>query len=259
MKIWCQSGVQVSTEPRWVPYRNYVLEHVKEVKRSDTEIDFHGVKYEHKLMDHSPYIQYLNEGQLIENAIQAEKEGYDCFALSFSLDDLGYYPIRNAVNIPVSFIGESCFHVASLLADKFTILNWSKDLYLHFNDMVCKYGMDKKYIDSDYFEIKEDDLIQQISKPGDVIDMVKEVASPAIRKGAGILVPDDNILSAALFSIGVTEIDGVPILDTVAVMVKAAELLVDLKNAGIVRSTSGMYSRLSKKELAEVRKAYDIT
>ncbi len=107
-------------------------------------------------------------------------------------------------------------------------------------------------------EISEDELVQQIAKPGWVIDKIQEIAKPAIRKGAGILVPDDNILSAVLFEAGVTEIDGVPIMDTVAVMVKAAEFLVDLEQAGISRSKSGLYSRLSKEELASVRDAFHI-
>jgi allantoin racemase len=257
MRIWLQSGVKVSNDERWIPYREYVVRHIEEVKRAETQIDFHGVQYEHPLMDHSAYILDLNETQLIENAIQAEREGYDCFAFSFSLD-LGYYPIRNAVNIPVSFLGENCLHIATLLADKFAYLNWSKDLYLQFTQMARRYGLEANLIDCDYIEISEDELVQQIANPGWVVDKIQEIAKPAIRKGAGILVPDDNIISAVLFEAGLTEIDGVPIMDTVAVMVKAAEFLVDLERAGISRSQSGLYSRLSKEELSEVRDAFNI-
>ena len=145
-----------------------------------------------------------------------------------------------------------------MLADKFAVLNWSKDLYLLFNQLARQYGLESKLVDCDYFEINENELVRQIAKPGWAIDKVKEIAKAAIRKGAGILVPDDNILSAALYEAGLTEIDGVPILDTVAVMVKAAEFLVDLEKAGISRSKSGLYSRLSKNELEQVRDSFHV-
>ena len=145
-----------------------------------------------------------------------------------------------------------------MLADKFAVLNWSKDLYLLFNQLARQYGLESKLVDCDYFEINENELVRQIDHPGSVIDMVKKIAKPAVRQGADILVPDDNILSAALMEAGLSEIEGVPILDTVAVMVKAAEFLVDLERAGISRSKSGLFSRLSKEELASVRETYHV-
>ena len=63
----------------------------------------------------SSYIQYLHLGQIVDNAIAAEREGYDVFVLG-GMRDLGYSEIPDAVDIPVAFIGEATFRVASLLA-----------------------------------------------------------------------------------------------------------------------------------------------
>jgi hypothetical protein len=55
---------------------------------------------------------------------------------------------------------------------------------------------------------------------------------------------------------GVRDVDGVPILDNVGVVVKMAELLTDLKEMGVTRSKKGFYAALSKQELTDIRRLY---
>ena len=57
---------------------------------------------------------------------------------------------------------------------------------------------------------------------------------------------------------GITEIEGVPILDVIGTVVKTAEFLVDLKNIGVDRVNRGFYTRMAKDELMEVRDMYGV-
>ena len=257
MRIWCQSSTTLVADPMWSSYRESLSRHVQEVKRADTQFEIHGVQFVHPLMDHSAYVRYLNEGLVIKNALRAEKEGYDGFAIATTLDP-GYLEIRNIVNIPVAFLGENCFHIASLLADKFSMLACNKDLYLILNRQIRQYCLEDKFLPCESFEISELELVDGFEDPGPIIDVVKKIAKKAIERGAGILVPACNILNMVLHNAGLREIDGVPLLDTTAVMVKAAEFLVDLEGVGISRSKAGLYSPLSKDELASVIDTYHI-
>jgi Asp/Glu/hydantoin racemase len=57
----------------------------------------------------SDYVQYMHIGQVIENALQAERDGFDAFVLA-GLRDLGHSELREAVDIPVVFAGEASYH-----------------------------------------------------------------------------------------------------------------------------------------------------
>jgi hypothetical protein len=57
---------------------------------------------------------------------------------------------------------------------------------------------------------------------------------------------------------GAREIDGVPVLDNAGIIVKFAELLVDLKGIGVTRSRKGFYVSLSKDKLALIRRVHEV-
>ena len=59
-----------------------------------------------KWLEHSSYIRYLNEAQVIDNAIRAEREGYDAFCVGCTLDP-GIAQIKEILDIPVVFLSET--------------------------------------------------------------------------------------------------------------------------------------------------------
>ena len=66
-------------------------------------------------------------------------------------------------------------------------------------------------------------------------------------------------LSPFLSEHGIREVNGVPFVDGVAAVIKMAEMLVDLKNMGVVRSKQGLdISPVSKEELIEARRFYGV-
>ena len=126
MKIWYQSSMGLG-EPRFDAYERFLKKHVQECARPGTKITVHGIKPHHPGMSRSFYIESLNAQGAINNAIQAEREGYDAFAFG-CMTDPQHRSIRECVGIPVAFSLETAAHLACLLADKFTILchkEWS--------------------------------------------------------------------------------------------------------------------------------------
>jgi hypothetical protein len=95
------------------------------------------------------------------------------------------------------------------------------------------------------------------------IEAFKKIAIEYINQGAEVLVPACGTLSLAFrFSPGcpelpngLTEFDGVPIVDDAAIAIKMAEIMVDLKRAGSSWiSRKGIYSRPSEQFIIEANR-----
>jgi len=68
-----------------------------------------------------------------------------------------------------------------------------------------------------------------------VVSEVRKIAIKAAENGADMLISLCGNLTMILVSHGITEIEGIPFMDSVATAIKTAELLVDLKKIGIDR------------------------
>jgi len=145
LKIWYQSSALLGIDPKWDPYYESLKKHVQKVARSDTKVDVRGVKFSHPLRERSSYVEYLHKAQIIDNAIQAEREGYDAFCVACALDP-GFSEIREVVDIPVAFLFESCLHLASILASTFCLLASSEDALAILRQKIKQYGCCRQII-----------------------------------------------------------------------------------------------------------------
>jgi len=121
MRIWLQSASAIGKDPLWESYEKALIEHAQRVPRPGTTVDVHGVAKMSTGIDLSRYIEFLNTPQIIDNAIQAKRGGYDAFALTRMLAP-GFFELREAVDIPVVFAFETSCHIACLLGPKFALL-----------------------------------------------------------------------------------------------------------------------------------------
>ncbi|UCG65980.1 MAG: hypothetical protein JSW12_02710 [Deltaproteobacteria bacterium] len=257
MRIWYQSSAPLGKDPSWKPYEESLKAHLQSLARSGTVVDIHGLEVSSPAQERSHYIEYLNTRQWIEHSLQAQQQGYDVMAGGCMLD-LGFFEIREVVDIPVIFAAEISFHLACLLSHKFALLAYNEPLMLRMEERIRHYGLRERFIAGDCFSIAMEELQQGFNKPDPIVQAVNKAARNTIKKGAGILVCSCNILNMVLVDAGVREVDGTPILDGVGAVLKAAEFFGDLDKAGIVKSKKGLYAGLSKKELAQIRKLYGI-
>src|SRR5690606_28505990 len=97
-------------------YGKLLIEHGNSVCMPETRVDIHGVRTgDWPSRDYPKYSgqgQHLKVVQIIENAIHAQEQGYDAFALSVFLDT-GLQEARALVDIPVVSALETALEVAS--------------------------------------------------------------------------------------------------------------------------------------------------
>ena len=256
-KFWYQSYSKVGYEKKWSYYEEAFRRHVPGVVRQDTEVHFHGIEKNAPKKVESYYIRHLHTSEILKNALQAERDGYDAFILGGMLD-LGYRELREILNIPVVFICETSLFMACFLAPKFAVISSQEPTLRGIEENIRAYGLEQRAVPGVHLGAASSlDLAQgYVNSPQAVIDAVIETARKPIAAGAGILVPGHGALSLFLVEQGVRDIDGVPILDNTAVVLKMAELMVEFRSMGITRSRKGIYAMPSVGELIAATKLY---
>lgn len=259
MKIWYQSYSPMGFDPKWKPYEEALKRRLKESARPDTQIDLFGVEVMSPRMIESDYIKFLHVYQVVEKSMQAERAGYDAFVLGGTLDPGAPY-LRELLDIPVAFIGETSFYAACLLAPKFSFIAPSQAILHHQTRLAESYSLGPRLVPGAYMGRPLLDIVTDMDKnPKGLVEAIRKAASGPIERGAGALVPGFGGLTSFLADQGVADIDGVPIVDGVAVVVKMAEMLVDLKKMGIKRGKKGLdISPVSKADLLAARKMYGV-
>ena len=258
MRIWLQSATAIGKDPQWQHYENAVKNRAQEVARPGTTVDFHGVGVMAPGLDRSSYIEFANTPQIINNALKAEKEGYDAFAFTCMLDP-GFFELREVIDMPIAFAFESVCHVASLLAPKFALMA-ENDIILRRLTGYAKHhhGLGERLVPGGCFRATMGQIANSFHDPEPLLKELQPIASKAGEQGADMLITTCAILNMVLVANGIKEIEGIPFLDSVGTTVKMAEFLVDLKNMGIDRVNRGLYTRLTKEQLLAVRKLYKL-
>jgi Asp/Glu/hydantoin racemase len=259
MKIWYQTyNVGAHIDPQWRYYEDACKRYVPMVARLDSEFHFATADRRAPKMVLSPYIQYLHLGQIIDNAIEAERNGYDVFVLG-GMRDLGYSELKDAVDIPVAFIGEATFHTASLMANKFAVINSDEAAMQPTAELVRKYGFQDRALPGVHLGHSHGDLVASFERePKRLIGEITAAARQAIKQGADILVNEFAATSVFLAEHGIRHVDGVPVLDSQAAVMKVAEMLVDFRKLGMPKCGMHPLHHVSAEDKQNARRIYGV-
>lgn len=239
--------------------------HFKRVARPDTEIIMHGMQpgtyrsnYPGEDIRHAGF-QHLHSLQFLAAGVQAEEDGFDAYAIS-TLPDPGLREIRSLLKIPTVGYGESAMLTSCLLGAKFSILLFINEMTDLLADNARKYGLRERMVGVSDVGFRFTDVLAGFSDPAPLIERFRAAARAQIATGAEVIIPGEAPLCVLLASQGVSNVDGVPVLDSLSCWIKQAELLVDLKrNSGIERCQRGYYNDPPDRErLREVLDFYQL-
>ncbi len=232
-RIWHQSYLDLAQLPG---YAAMLAGHGRSVCGPDTVVDLHGVE----TGDWSPgaYVKYSGQGnhlkvaQIIENALRAEREGYDAIALSVFLDP-GLEEARNLVDIPVVSALETALEVASKFGRAFGLITRAKWMNPRVAALVRQYRYDDRVatLAPLAYPMGLDELDTVLAAPGEFIDRFSQQASALIRSGVDVIIPAEGLLNTVLVRSGVREVEGVPVLDSYGALLAHAEMLVRVRRS----------------------------
>ena len=253
MRIWYQSLVELGSAPA---YFGGLAERAKSIARSGVEVTFHGLpdgtygKFSAADVVIYPYLASLHTQFILDNALRAEAEGYDVFAVG-SVQEPGLEEARSLLDIPVVGYGESAMHIACSLGSKFSVVVFQSGFDQIMDLRVRRLGLTERAIPTTLIDAGFGDVTRAMKDPALLVEIFSAAGRRAISHGAEVLIPGQLYLSEAVARAGLTRIDEVPIVDGLAATLKTAEMMADLKRLGIAVTRRGYSHARPKKDMVE--------
>jgi Asp/Glu/hydantoin racemase len=253
MKIWYQSLFDGGRLPA---YFEGINKRIKSIARAGVQVHLHGMPegvYGGRTPADVvvyPYIASLHAQLILDNALRAEAEGYDVFALG-SVQDPALEEARSLVDIPVVGYGEAAMHFACLLGSRFAIVAFGERFDQMLDLRIKKLGLSERALPTLLMEASFADVGKGLENSKELVERFAQTAKKAISQGAEAIIPGQLYLSEAIARAGVTRIDEVPVVDALAATLKMAEAMADLKKLGISVTRRGYTHARPPKDVIE--------
>jgi allantoin racemase len=187
-------------------------------------------------------VETFFSGYFAQQAYAAEQQGYDAFVVGASQDP-GLRESRTVSGIPVLGYGEASFHLAAMTGQRFGIVGFIPELAEPLLENINRAGLGHRFSGFQYLpggaEIVADALR---GDTGRFTAAFESAARVAIGQGAQLLLPGEGLPNEILWHLGIHDIDGVPIIDSDGLVVKMAELMVELGRLNVFsRSQAGYW------------------
>lgn len=251
-------------DPRFKNFHALMKKSIDQVKNPETRIAFQVLNRGlNQLREfESTYLHAINDREMLEGIILAERSGYDG-ALIYCFSDPLLTEAKQAVNIPVIGLAQASLYFASFVGAKFGLIAISRESAARNEELICKYGMrEKAILPLRPMPISPEAQGKMIMDSREGVNAFREVAREYIQAGAEVLIPACGVMILALqhcpgcedLPQGLTEVDGVPILDCLGAAVKMTEAWVDLQKGGSPWiSRKGLFARPDNETLEKAR------
>ncbi|AMO75989.1 aspartate/glutamate racemase family protein [Pseudomonas citronellolis] len=257
IRIWHQSFTVLSDLGA---YDEALRGHFRKVARPDTEIHMHGMRpgtyrsnYPGDDIKHAA-LQTLHSLQFMTAGLNAEAQGFDAYAIS-TLPEPGLRDIRSLLDIPVVGYGESAMLTACTLGRRFGVLVFIDELAELVADNATRHGLAERLAGVRHVGFRFADVLAAFADPTALIDRFRTAARALIADGAEVIIPGEAPLNVLLATHGISEVDGVPVLDSLGAWIKQAEAMVDLRRANGTRTCDRGYFS-ARPEPARVREIF---
>lgn len=221
---------------RFPVYRAALQEHVDRVAGPDAEVVLHGVAPgtygaaapAHVLVYPGLFHQALS--QVLPLFRQAEEEGYDAIAIS-SYSEPFLREARSMLDIPVASMAESTLLLGCSVARLSGLVTISSEVAWMARRIIASHDLDKRVAGVWTIDppLTEEQLSRAFAEPDVVLAAVRRAADEAIAAGADVIIPAEGVIAELLVATGVTEIDGVCVMDSIGAVVLHAQMLATLR------------------------------
>lgn len=258
-RIWHQSFTDLSSMPL---YATTLDAHAQRVLPTEVQVELHGLRPGTYANGVAPidaikyrYLEFLNETQLCEAALTAEREGFDAVAIGCFFDP-ALRAARSVVDIPVVGLAESCMLTACSLGRAFGVVTLCGDESANLLDLARSYGLDGRMAAVVGLEPAIDEFALEggAEQAQQILRNVERACRRAIDAGAEVVIPGDGVLNEFLVRQQCTRVGKVPVLDSIGVLFHHAEMLVRLqRSTGLTVSRRQFYARPPADMLATAR------
>lgn len=259
MRIWHQSFTDLDHVPL---YRDTLESHGRAVMGSGVEVVVHGLKPGTYGNDFVPidairhrYLEFLNESQICEAALTADREGYDAVALGCFYDP-ALRQARSLVDIPIVGLSETCMLVACSLGKRFGLVALNEDQRVQHKELAVAYELDGRMATA----VAMDPPIDEYVLEGDdeqtapIVDGFVDACQRAMAAGAEVIIPGDGVLNEFVWRRSLLSIDGATVMDAMGVLFHYAAFMARARaTLGLSVSRQQHYAKPSPAMLKHAR------
>lgn len=261
MRIWHQSFSDLDRAPI---YRATLRAHAAKVSDPGMAVTVHGLRPGTYGPDLAPidairyrYIEFLNEAQVCEAALTAERQGYDAFALGCFFDP-ALRQIRSLVDIPVVGLSETCMLLACSLGKSFGMVALNRDQQIRHEELAAEYGLETRFAGATGMDppIDEYTLEADDAATAPVAEGFLRACRRMLAAGAEVLIPGDGFLNEFVWRRGITQVDGAPVMDALGSLFRHAAFMAGAREKlGLGVSRRGHYAKPPAAMLAQARQS----
>ncbi|MCB0933545.1 MAG: hypothetical protein KDB71_16825 [Mycobacterium sp.] len=245
MRIWLQKHV---IEDRMPELDQWYRAHIATVVDPDTEVVIHTLPRRTYETD-VPY-QYVSYGAVAvhfnhyfaQTAVQAERDGYDAWVIAAGQDP-GLPAARALTGIPALGYGNTVFHHCARDEIRFGIIGFAAGLREPIVDNVRRYRAEHLLTGYSVIPGGKDAVVAAIAgDPDRFLHDFAAAAAKAADAGAQVIIPAEGLPTEILWHYDIHTIAGLPVLDPLGLLLKAAETEVRLRTLGCTaRPTTGFW------------------
>jgi Asp/Glu/hydantoin racemase len=247
-KVWYQSFVHPVQQAPYIKRLQAMLDAI-----ASPGIHFEVKGLDPPISDFDALSELRCARQVIGNALSAEKQGYDAFVLGH-FQEPALIELRSAVGMPVVSLGESKMLAALSLGGRFGLVTVDP-VFLPWHDRQVRVaglaercaGIKAITVNVAGFMKAYDDKRAYARVRADFVKQVR----PLVEAGAEVIIPAGGLAQMLFAQERPFLIDGAPVLNGIAVVAKAAEMALALKDiSGISISRRGTYAKAAETSIA---------
>lgn len=228
MKIWYQVLSSLERRPG---FKTTLGDYLNSIAAPGTQVELHGTPTTLQGEEYRS-IFYLDASVVIENALIAERRGFDAFALGNSLD-AGFQEAKEMVNIPVTSYLQIALLCISMMARNFAMIVPHRKFIPVWEEKVAGHGFKDRLVSIDSIDMRPVDLEQTYTDADYAEQRIQHfmaLARKAVAAGAEMILPLPSSWYLRLAKNGITEVDGVPLFNGIPALLKMTELMVSYRH-----------------------------
>jgi Asp/Glu/hydantoin racemase len=247
IRIWHQSVTELSLDSAY----SRCLARLAEQRLAGTaEVSLHGLAkgtYLGKPASVSlgnAFIYHRALDGVIDQALQAQKEGYDAFVIG-SYSEPMMAEIRSILDIPVASVLEATLFVGCSYGDRLGLITTSEDVRAMIGKAVKVHGIGARVADIRAIQpaFEGPALHGCFDAPEAILAAFESAADASIESGADVLVPAEGVIAALLADKGIARYRQAPVLDVLGITWRYAAMQVELaRSGGLTMTRRGRYS-----------------
>jgi allantoin racemase len=257
MKFWWQFTVDAARHPAFV---DALQGYARRIVSPGTEVSFHGMDpdigrdlSQTEILCPPVYASTVVP-LFLRNALRAQREGCDAFIIGTFAEPV-LHELRSLCAIPVISAFESTVFTACSVAPRVGLLGLSAETVPFLEASIERHRIGSRVSGIHMIDrvMTERSLDQQFAAPEEYLERFRAGARKAIAAGAEAVIPAEGVVAAIVAINGLRDVDGVPVIDSVAVPMLAAEHMVTLKQRlGLQASRPRAYAQPSARAIERV-------